>query len=494
MSICAVRTIAETWRLSPWRKGRRVAALAAIGLILALPVPSRAMAGELTPGFKLGESITASALAQGPDGKLWFAGRHYLGYGAGYAAVVGRATPSGEVTDYTIPNLATPPGQSVDYSTANAIAAGPDGALWFTAETPSPVIGRITLAGEISQYPLPPAASTATSIALGPDGNLWFTEWKASRIGRITPAGEIAEFGLPGSAQPVDITAGPDGALWFTEEGSNQIGRITPTAAISQYPLPTRTSRPNRLTLGPDGNLWFTEVKAPGIGSYESKYADHVGRISTTGEVSQFRVADRESESGDIVSGPGGKLWFTTGGYGPNREILWIAPDGRTAPGACVVVCGYQAEGLASGPDGRLWFATGIRYNNGGGGAGLLMLGDPGYLGTYTPPSRTLGISVPPVRRGATRIRVSCESKTFCSGALRIRKEFGSNPPWVGSGHYSLAAEQSSLFTLHLNRVGRRLLRKEGGRLSVYVVVGAKPPFGQVRTVVLRSGHSLTRR
>ncbi|MGN6275254.1 MAG: Vgb family protein [Solirubrobacterales bacterium] len=458
---------------------------------MALPLPSRALARELTPGFKLGESVTASALVQGPDGNLWFAGQHYLGYtGAGYAAMVGRATPSGEVAAFTIPNLAEPSGQSISYSTASAIASGPDGALWFTAQTPGPVVGRITLAGEISQYPLPPGASTATSITLGSDGNLWFTEREASRIGRITPTGEIAEFGLPGSAHPVDITAGPDGALWFTEQGSNRIGRITPAGAVSEYPLPSRTSRPNRLTLGPDGNLWFTEVKAPEISSYESKYANHVGRISTTGAVSQFRVADRESESGDIVSGPGGKLWFTTGGYGPNREILWIAPDGRTAPGACVVVCGYQAEGLASGPDGRLWFATGIPYNDGGGGSGLLMLGDPGYLGTYAPPARTLGISVPPLRHGISRIRVSCENDAPCSGVLRIRKKLGLNPPWIGGGHYSLGPEQSSTFTLHLNVTGRRLLRKEHGRLPAYVVDGAKPPFGQVRAVVLRSGHS----
>ena len=53
------------------------------------------------------------------------------------------------------------------------------------------------------------------SITAGPVGNLWFT---ADRIGRITPAGEITEFsaGLT-DADPSEITAGPDGNLWFTE-------------------------------------------------------------------------------------------------------------------------------------------------------------------------------------------------------------------------------------------------------------------------------------
>ena len=63
----------------------------------------------------------------------------------------------------------------------------------------------------------------------GPDGNLWFTEDAGNNIGRITPAGEITEFPLPtpGSG-PAGITVGPDGNLWFTEQIGNKIGRINP--------------------------------------------------------------------------------------------------------------------------------------------------------------------------------------------------------------------------------------------------------------------------
>jgi hypothetical protein len=58
------------------------------------------------------------------------------------------------------------------------------------------------------------------------------------------------------------IAAGPDGNLWFTENSVNQIGRITTTGAITQYPAPTANSVPNGITTGPDGNLWFTEGNA----------------------------------------------------------------------------------------------------------------------------------------------------------------------------------------------------------------------------------------
>src|ERR1700730_6073061 len=74
--------------------------------------------------------------------------------------------------------------------------------------------------------------SVAYEIAAGPDGALWFTETFASRIGRITTSGVVSEFPLPTSGSgPADIAAGPDGALWFTEEGVHKIGRITTSGA-----------------------------------------------------------------------------------------------------------------------------------------------------------------------------------------------------------------------------------------------------------------------
>jgi streptogramin lyase len=106
------------------------------------------------------------------------------------------------------------------------IAAGPDGALWFTEQNVNQ-IGRITTAGSVSEFLVPTANSEPFRIAPGPDGAMWFTEISANKIGRITTTGSITEFPIPTSeAGPIDITAGPDGALWFTEPNSNQIGRI----------------------------------------------------------------------------------------------------------------------------------------------------------------------------------------------------------------------------------------------------------------------------
>jgi streptogramin lyase len=93
-------------------------------------------------------------------------------------------------------------------------------------------IGRITTAGVITEYPLD-VTMAPRWIAAGPDGALWFTEEYAKAIRRITTAGVITPYvtdTMPASV-PSGITAGPDGALWFTEPTGRRIGRIAVPAA-----------------------------------------------------------------------------------------------------------------------------------------------------------------------------------------------------------------------------------------------------------------------
>src|SRR6266536_2803690 len=126
-------------------------------------------------------------------------------------------------------------------------------------------------AGTVTEYPIP-TKGTPFAIAAGPDGNLWFTEFDGSKIGRIAPAGRITEFPLPTPCTPIDgcgldgITTAPDGNLWFTEAIGNTIGRITPSGSFSGFGIPTAKSRPEGITTGPDGNLWFTEENVSKIG------------------------------------------------------------------------------------------------------------------------------------------------------------------------------------------------------------------------------------
>jgi len=55
---------------------------------------------------------------------------------------------------------------------------------------------------------------------------------------------------------------GPDKALWFTEFIAGKIGRITTTGTITEYNIPTPDSTPRGITAGPDGALWFPKPRA----------------------------------------------------------------------------------------------------------------------------------------------------------------------------------------------------------------------------------------
>ena len=78
---------------------------------------------------------------------------------------------------------------------------------------------------------------------------------------RSTPAGRSAGSQRPASsrnsrhrpaaaATPTASSAGPDGALWFTESGYNSaIGRITTTGIVTEFPLPAIQLTPYGLTV-----------------------------------------------------------------------------------------------------------------------------------------------------------------------------------------------------------------------------------------------------
>ena len=188
--------------------GNRMARITPEGVITEFPIPTT--------------DSQPRAIALGSDGNIWF------GEFAGNR--IGRITPEGVITEFDMPRPNSGPGD---------ITAGADGAMWFVelAGTMDGIqpdgnrIGRITMDGVITEYPIPSAEGTPINIAVGPDRNVWYT--KGSSLGRVTPEGEITEFQVttvPG--RTVGLTAGSDRQppdflierLWFTDPANNRIG------------------------------------------------------------------------------------------------------------------------------------------------------------------------------------------------------------------------------------------------------------------------------
>jgi streptogramin lyase len=289
--------------------------------------------GRITPGGGVTE-FSASGLeprfiVTGPDGNLWFTADDECDNGI---SNIGRITPAGVGTFF---------GQTFCRLMGD-IAVGSDGNLWFTWTAQSVPfvftygISRITPAGERTDFPLP----GAHGIAAGPDGAIWFTEgnplghsWGPNgvdRIGRITTEGVISEFALPAGSAPAGIVTGPDGNLWFTEASGKKIGRITPLGTVTEFPVPTAGSRPLYITSCPDGNLWFTEF-----------VGNKIGRITTSGVITEFPIPTPGAGAVDITAGPDGNIWFTENGNnqigrlsvvrGPTLETRILPVVGSTA-------------------------------------------------------------------------------------------------------------------------------------------------------------------
>ena len=89
--------------------------------------------------------------------------------------------------------------------------------------------------------------------------------WGALPVGAGDPVGQVTEFtaGLTPNSGPNRIAAGPDGNLWFTQNVGG-IGRITPTGDITEFAIPSPNSGPVEIAAGPDANLWFTQNTDPG--------------------------------------------------------------------------------------------------------------------------------------------------------------------------------------------------------------------------------------
>ncbi|HEU5380713.1 MAG TPA: hypothetical protein VFV38_35265, partial [Ktedonobacteraceae bacterium] len=107
----------------------------------------------------------------------------------------------------------------------------------------------------------------------------------------------------PSSGYPEGITTGSDGNLWFTEVDANKIGRITTDGTITEFRLPPSDGRPRGIAAGPDGNLWFTEWDG-----------SKIGRITRSGTITEFSLPDTKSRPWSITAGPDGNLWFTEAG------------------------------------------------------------------------------------------------------------------------------------------------------------------------------------
>ncbi len=154
-------------------------------------------------------------------------------------------------------------------------------------------------------------------------------------------AGYITEYPDPAGGNPFYITAGADGALWFTQRHISQIGRITTAGVISEYKIPTPNSEIKGIVAGPDGNLWFCEFSG-----------GKISKLTTSGTFTEYTLPSSGNQPSGITVGPDGALWFTDY-YGPSIGRITTSGSITEYPAPTA------AANIATGSDGALWFTEG---------------------------------------------------------------------------------------------------------------------------------------
>jgi virginiamycin B lyase len=120
------------------------------------------------------------------------------------------------------------------------IVLGLDGNLWFTEDV-ARAVGRITPSGLVTEFSVLMVGlyGLPSDIAAGADGSLWFTDEPDDGLGRITPAGVVTPVRIPTADDsaiyhPWAITAGPDGNIWFVGSVSIDGGSVFGTCIVSR--------------------------------------------------------------------------------------------------------------------------------------------------------------------------------------------------------------------------------------------------------------------
>ncbi len=321
------------------------------------PIPNIGAVGDIT---------------KGSDGNLWFIEGSESN---GVPSYIIRVTPSGTMTEYTVP---TPTGANFVFPTN--ITSGPDGDLWFDMRVPNANgstaydIASVTTSGTFTEYPMPSGWGMPGDITSGSDGNLWFVmnncataSLGGSNIGRMTPNGVFTEYPMPATSCPSSITSGSDGNLWFTDSSPGAIGRITPSGSITEFPLPGTSPGASDIITGSGGDLWFFASSEETTGVYNSS----IGRITPSGSITEFPLPSGESSyTGpySIAAGSDGNIWFTylltNTSESSVFELYSITPDGTLTeyPFPTSSIAGFSLYAptlyMTSGSDGNLWLTA----------------------------------------------------------------------------------------------------------------------------------------
>jgi len=315
------------------KKGLRLI-LAVAGLVmLVVAIAYAAPIGTLKQFRVPTRNSSPLDITQGSDGNFWFT-EGFVNPPQGVNHNVGRITPAGDITEFLVCS---------DSCFPNRIAQGPGGILYFTKSTAG--LGRITTSGTVLPDVAPPdTGANGNGVAVhGTD--IFFAAFNTNSIWRYdTLTDTFSEFVIPTlSATPYGVAVDAAGIVWFTEFGANQIGRLDPTSGvITETPLNNASNGPRGIAIATDGKVWFTKRFSNVVGFFDP----------ATNAVTEFPLPTSGTGPEGIAAAPDGSVWFAQSVAG---NVARITASGVITEGKSVK--GSEPFGITVAPNGDPWYA-----------------------------------------------------------------------------------------------------------------------------------------
>jgi virginiamycin B lyase len=219
-----------------------------------------------------------------------------------------------------------------------ALAAAPDGAVWFTIEFSDAI--AVFRNGKIERFPKGTQNLEPLGLAVDAAGGAWYTDTPKRAISRISPDGSIRSFPL--SIPVVNLgrlAVAPDGAVWFADVTTASVTQLQHGVFI-RHDVGSLGATPYGIAVDTGGTVWAT-----------LQGEDKLARISSDSQVTKLDVPTHGSGLGDIAVDQSGAVWFLElrvnqiGRYAEGRFTEFMIPTPSAGPTA-----------LAVAPDGSVWF------------------------------------------------------------------------------------------------------------------------------------------
>ena len=230
--------------------------------------------------------------------------------------------------------------------------------LWYASQRRRHVGVLNPGTGRIDQLDMPDRkAKGLRALAFGPAGNIWFTAEDGNFVGRVRGADRAVDL-VPVATRrmrPYGIAVNSRGIPWAAASGRNALLRVDPDSMkINEVFLPNEDARPLQIGVTSDDLVWFIDADLGQLGSYDPE-----GRVFRSWEL----PGGAESRPSAMTVDRNDRVWLIESGSDPNRLVAFDTRMESFVSTTSIPSGGGTIAHLHYSPSsGEIWFGTLTNY------------------------------------------------------------------------------------------------------------------------------------